>query len=69
MAGFADLNLPQGPDKKSLQSLLEAAAHRELVPGHGGSGEGGGAGSGLGSAAEPGGARAGEGWARPGQGG
>ncbi|XP_072726917.1 ribonuclease P protein subunit p30 isoform X1 [Mycteria americana] len=27
MAGFADLNLPQGPDKKSLQSLLEAAAH------------------------------------------
>lgn len=29
MAGFADLNLPQGADKKSLQSLLEAAAHRE----------------------------------------
>ncbi|KAM9232643.1 ribonuclease P protein subunit p30 isoform 3-T3 [Leptosomus discolor] len=27
MAGFADLNLPQGPDKKPLQSLLEAAAH------------------------------------------
>ncbi|XP_054061485.1 ribonuclease P protein subunit p30 [Rissa tridactyla] len=27
MAGFADLNLPQGLDKKSLQSLLEAAAH------------------------------------------
>ncbi|KAM7016169.1 ribonuclease P protein subunit p30 isoform 2-T2 [Passerculus sandwichensis] len=27
MAGFADLNLPQGADKKSLQSLLEAAAH------------------------------------------
>ncbi|KAF4791345.1 Ribonuclease P protein subunit p30 [Turdus rufiventris] len=27
MAGFADLNLPHGPDKKSLQSLLEAAAH------------------------------------------
>ncbi|XP_071668026.1 ribonuclease P protein subunit p30 isoform X4 [Patagioenas fasciata] len=27
MAGFADLNLPQGPDKKSLQSLLETAAH------------------------------------------
>ncbi|CAN0173775.1 unnamed protein product [Bubo scandiacus] len=27
MAGFADLNLPQGPDKKALQSLLEAAAH------------------------------------------
>lgn len=32
MAGFADLNLPQGPDKKSLQSLLEAAAHCESVP-------------------------------------
>uniref|UniRef100_A0A8C5U031 Ribonuclease P/MRP subunit p30 n=1 Tax=Malurus cyaneus samueli TaxID=2593467 RepID=A0A8C5U031_9PASS len=27
MAGFADLNLPQGPDKKSLQNLLETAAH------------------------------------------
>ncbi|XP_058697227.1 ribonuclease P protein subunit p30 isoform X3 [Poecile atricapillus] len=27
MAGFADLNLPQGLDKKSLQSLVEAAAH------------------------------------------
>ncbi|XP_037255885.1 ribonuclease P protein subunit p30 isoform X1 [Falco biarmicus] len=27
MAGFADLNVPQGPDKKCLQSLLEAAAH------------------------------------------
>ncbi|XP_064000803.1 ribonuclease P protein subunit p30 isoform X2 [Pogoniulus pusillus] len=27
MAGFADLNLPQELDKKSLQSLLEAAAH------------------------------------------
>ncbi|XP_053927583.1 ribonuclease P protein subunit p30 isoform X2 [Cuculus canorus] len=27
MAGFADLNVPHGPDKKSLQSLLEAAAH------------------------------------------
>ncbi|KAM9188543.1 ribonuclease P protein subunit p30 isoform 2-T2 [Mergus octosetaceus] len=26
MAGFADLNVPQGPDKKGLQSLLEAAA-------------------------------------------
>lgn len=32
MAGFADLNVPQGPDKKSLQSLLEAAAHRESLP-------------------------------------
>lgn len=29
MAGFADLNVPQGPDKKGLQSLLEAAARRE----------------------------------------
>ncbi|XP_068254009.1 ribonuclease P protein subunit p30 isoform X4 [Nyctibius grandis] len=27
MAGFADLNVPYGPDKKPLQSLLEAAAH------------------------------------------
>ncbi|XP_065527963.1 ribonuclease P protein subunit p30 isoform X1 [Lathamus discolor] len=27
MAVFADLNLPQGPDKKSLQGLLETAAH------------------------------------------
>ncbi|KAM9011422.1 ribonuclease P protein subunit p30 isoform 2-T2 [Ara ararauna] len=27
MAGFSDLNIPQGPDKKSMQALLEAAAH------------------------------------------
>ncbi|XP_061315167.1 ribonuclease P protein subunit p30 [Pezoporus flaviventris] len=27
MAGFADLNLPQGSEKKSLQGLLETAAH------------------------------------------
>lgn len=42
MAGFADLNLPQGSDKKSLQSLLETAAHCKYLPGHGGSLEGGG---------------------------
>uniref|UniRef100_A0A8B9F436 Ribonuclease P protein subunit p30 n=1 Tax=Amazona collaria TaxID=241587 RepID=A0A8B9F436_9PSIT len=27
MAGFSDLNIPQGPDKKSMQGLLETAAH------------------------------------------
>uniref|UniRef100_A0A8V0ZEH2 Ribonuclease P protein subunit p30 n=1 Tax=Gallus gallus TaxID=9031 RepID=A0A8V0ZEH2_CHICK len=27
MAGFADLNVPQGADRKAVQSLLEAAAH------------------------------------------
>ncbi|XP_042674035.1 ribonuclease P protein subunit p30 isoform X3 [Centrocercus urophasianus] len=27
MAGFADLNVPQGADRKAVQSLLETAAH------------------------------------------
>lgn len=47
MAGFADLNLPQGPDKKSLQGLLEAAAHRESVLRARRGGSGGGAGVGA----------------------
>lgn len=35
MAGFADLNVPQGADRKAIQSLLEAAAHRESGRGAG----------------------------------
>lgn len=52
MAGFADLNVPQGPDKKGLQSLLEAAARRESESGAAAgpaSGRAGGAGAGGGS--------------------